>query len=159
MNASNILSTPIHKPTTPAPPAPSSQSAAPQVTSSPKLSGKIRSMYANASKNVNHIADLQSNQQQQHQQQQQQQHNHHQQHISRRNMSIPSKTPLLDTTVQLQPKQDTQEFSMDNYYNFNTLAAVAAASPSISPSRNMTVQQQKLYPLNIEHNEEAARLG
>ena len=132
----------------------SSNHLKPAYQNSPKSSGKnINRSQASSifnpvnNKDANNTIDINLDQQQQ-------------THISRRNLQNPSKLSSIETSnplgnaVQLmeQPKR-TQEFSIDNYYNINTLATLAAASPSIqnspsmSPSRNLP---QKLYPIAIE---------
>ena len=77
-----------------------------------------------------------------------------QQHVSRQTLpnsskltSINAANPMGDTIQQLMEPKPNQIYPMDNYDNFNTLATVAAASPSISPSRH---QQQKIYSNSVD---------
>lgn len=118
-------------------------------TNSPKLGGKNinRSQTTSIFNPVNptkspHQLDIQ------------QQPPHTQHHSSRRTLPNSSKhtsihvvNPIGDATQQLIEPKHSQSFPIENYDNFNTLATVAAASPSISPSRN---QQQKIYSINID---------
>jgi hypothetical protein len=89
-----------------------------------------------------------------HQLDMQQQPLHTQHHSSRRTLPNSSKHSSIhvvntigDATQQFLEPKHSQSFPIENYDNFNTLATVAAASPSISPSRN---QQQKIYSINID---------
>ncbi len=123
------------------------------VTNSPKLSGKSinrsqnTSLFNPVSQKTSNPLEIQINQQHQ-------QPDLPQQHISRHDLQNPSKltsinagSQLENTNQQLMEPKQNQTFPAENYDNFNTLATVAAASPSISPSRN---QQQKIYSISID---------
>jgi MAX-like protein X len=142
----------------------------PSVTHSPKIIGKQinRSISSPFNPPTLNKIEITNHQQQQHQHQHQQSLNQPE-HISRRNLQNSSKlksiinnnnstlesSPSSSSSSSSSPSQSKQQqqqqqaagFSVDSYYNFNTLATVAAASPSISPARSSQLNQlEELMP-------------